>query len=251
MGEVVRWLRAVLAMLAPQPTMLSGRERLRVSVGALVGIFATGVLTALSVSAGNVLPVLVAPMAASAVLVFVLPASPLAQPWAVIGGNMVSAAIGVACAKWISPALIASAVAVAAAIVAMLLLRCLHPPGGAMALTAVLGGPTLTAAGFDLVWMPVVANSVALVLAATVFHRLTRHRYPHHPMLAAAQPAPPQVHARPFTDADLASALRDGDEIIDIDVEDLMLLVQRAEQHAARRMAEVKASGTVPFRRSA
>ncbi|UUZ55438.1 HPP family protein [Massilia sp. H-1] len=51
---------------------------------------------------------LIAPMGASAVLLFCLPASPLAQPWAVIGGNLVSALVGVACARLLPDPLLAA-----------------------------------------------------------------------------------------------------------------------------------------------
>ena len=44
---------------------------------------------------------LIAPMGASAVLLFCLPASPLAQPWSVVGGNVVSGLVGMACVKWL------------------------------------------------------------------------------------------------------------------------------------------------------
>jgi len=40
----------------------------------------------------------VAPLGASSVLVFAVPASPLAQPWSVVGGNCVSALVGIAAA---------------------------------------------------------------------------------------------------------------------------------------------------------
>jgi CBS domain-containing membrane protein len=81
---------------------------------------------------------LVAPMGASAVLLFAVPASPLAQPWSIVGGNLVSATVGVACATWISDLVDAAALAIALAICAMFALRCVHPPSGAVALTAVL-----------------------------------------------------------------------------------------------------------------
>ena len=75
------------------------------------------------------------------------PASPLAQPWSVIGGNLVSAAIGVACARAVADPTLAAALAICLAIAAMFTLRCVHPPSGAIALTAVLGGAEVHAAG--------------------------------------------------------------------------------------------------------
>ena len=125
------------------------------------------------------IPLLVAPMGASAVLLFAVPASPLAQPWSIIGGNLVSATVGVACATWIADPVDAAALAIALAICAMFTLRCVHPPSGAVALTAVLGGPSIHSLGFGFVFEPILIQSFALLAAAIVFHALTGHRYPH------------------------------------------------------------------------
>lgn len=72
---------------------------------------------------GANIPLLVAPMGASAVLLFAVPASPLAQPWSIIGGNLVSATIGVTCANVIGDPTLAAALAVALAICGMFALR--------------------------------------------------------------------------------------------------------------------------------
>jgi len=71
-------------------------------------------------------------MGASSVLLFAVPASPLAQPWSIVGGNFVSALVGIGCAHWIPDPALAATLAVGLAIIAMFQLRCLHPPGGAM-----------------------------------------------------------------------------------------------------------------------
>ena len=71
-------------------------------------------------------------MGASAVLLFAVPSSPLAQPWSILGGNVVSAVTGVLIFKIFGHSALALGVAVACAILAMSLLRCLHPHGGAV-----------------------------------------------------------------------------------------------------------------------
>ncbi|MEG8058719.1 HPP family protein [Sphingomonas sp. 22L2VL55-3] len=76
------------------------------------------------------LPLLVAPIGASAVLIFAVPASPLAQPWSVVGGNIISALVGVTAARFVPIPYLAAGVAVGGAILVMSLLRCLHPPAG-------------------------------------------------------------------------------------------------------------------------
>ena len=153
---------------------------------------------------------LVASMGASAVLLFAVPHGPLSQPWAVFGGHLVSAVIGVACVKLQTQPLVAAALAVALAISAMHYLRCIHPPGGATALTAVAGGDAVHALGFDYVLTPVLLNVCVILVVAIVFNwpfpwrrypavwARTRHR-------AAAAPASAQRDER-FSREELVNA---------------------------------------------
>src|SRR6187551_2341605 len=131
-------LRAWRQALWPAPVMVDGKQRFRAAAGAFVGILVAGVVSRMIGDASGLGPWLVAPMGASAVLIFAAPASPLAQPWAVLGGNTVSALVGTACVLLIPDPALAGAVAVALAIGLMFQLRCLHPPGGASALLMVL-----------------------------------------------------------------------------------------------------------------
>ncbi|RVD70880.1 hypothetical protein EN751_18360, partial [Mesorhizobium sp. M4A.F.Ca.ET.029.04.2.1] len=135
------------------------RERLLACIGATIGIALTGVISGLAMGGGPHVALLVAPMGASAVLLFAVPASPLAQPWSITGGNSISALVGVTVAHFVHDPVIASGLAVALAIAAMSFTRCLHPPGGAAALTAVLGGPAVVSAGFLFPFVPVALNS--------------------------------------------------------------------------------------------
>ena len=128
-------------------------ERVRAVLGAVLGVlFAAGV--SLWISPEPALW-LIAPIGASAVLVFTAPASPLAQPWPVVAGNTVSALVGVACAHLLPLPLLAAALAVGLAISIMMLLRCLHPPGGAVALLMVL----MHEQSWSFVLFPVLVNS--------------------------------------------------------------------------------------------
>jgi CBS-domain-containing membrane protein len=153
---------------------------------------------------------LVASMGASAVLLFAVPHGPLSQPWAVFGGHLVSAVIGVACVKLTVHPLLASALAVALAISAMYYLRCIHPPGGATALTAVAGGDAVHALGFHYVLTPVLLNVCVILMVAMVFNwPFPWRRYPavwartqHRPATAAAST---QLGER-FSREELASA---------------------------------------------
>ena len=186
---LIEWLTSFV----PNPAAPPWRERGRRCGGALIGIAFTGLVTHLMFGAQGDIPLLVAPMGASAVLLFGASDSPLAQPWSIVGGNFVSALVGVACAQWIASPVAAASVAVALAICAMFLCRCVHPPSGAVALTAVLGGPAVHALGFRFVLAPIAFQSFALLSAALAFHALTGHRYPR----AAFRPAP-QAAAAPL-----------------------------------------------------
>lgn len=130
------WLRSLL----PARASVSQAERLRSGAGALLGILIAGFASAAVLGATPGAVWLIAPMGASAVLLFALPASPLAQPWSVLEGNVVAALIGVSCALYIHAPIPAAAAAIFVAIGAMFALHCLHPPSGAVALTAVIGG---------------------------------------------------------------------------------------------------------------
>ncbi|PCD01679.1 HPP family protein [Sphingomonas spermidinifaciens] len=204
-------------------------ERLVACVGAGLGLALT-YLAGLLAPHGT-LPAIVAPLGASAVLVFAVPASPLAQPWPVIGGNTISALVGVAVWRLVPDPAVAAGVAVGAAILAMSLLRCLHPPGGAAALTAVIGGAAVHEAGYAFALAPVALNSAALVLAGLAFHRLTRRAYPHRPAAPAPATRPPAILA-----TDIDAALEEMHESFDIAREDLDQLIARAQAHAATRV---------------
>jgi CBS domain-containing membrane protein len=222
------WLRGFL----PAPVALKWPERLKASVGALLGIAFTGGITALLLGANASVPFLVAPMGASAVLLFGVPASPLAQPWSVMGGNLLSATIGVACATLIPDQVDAGALAVALSIAAMFLCRCVHPPSGAVALTAVLGGPAIHALGFGFVLAPIALQSLALVVAAIAFHALTGHRYPH---AARVTQADASAVDQGFTRGDLEAVLARRGELLDIDAADLESLLRETQLRAYAR----------------
>lgn len=215
------------------------RERLIACVGALVGIGLTGVISGYLFGQGPHLPLIVAPMGASAVLLFAVPASPLAQPWSIIGGNVVSAMMGIIAAYLIHDPIIAIGVGVSLAIAAMSFTRCLHPPGGAAALTAVLGGPVVTGWGLLFPFVPVGLNSCILVGLGLLFHKLSKRNYPH---VAAKVPVnthqtadlPSSLRAG-FREEDVDAALAALDETFDIDRGDLSRLLRQVELQATVR----------------
>jgi CBS domain-containing membrane protein len=182
-------------------------------------------------------PLLVAPMGASAVLLFAVPASPLAQPWSVFGGNVVSALAGTFIALLIPDPTLAAAMAVGLAITAMSLLRCLHPPGGAVALSAVLGA-VHAPPSYMFALVPVGVNTALLVAIAILFHRLAGHNYPHAPPAkpnATHGTSDPAPVARTPSPQDIEAALDNFGETLDIDPADLQAVLRDAELRAAER----------------
>ncbi|MCS0497727.1 HPP family protein [Ancylobacter sp. MQZ15Z-1] len=217
--------------------MLAGatlRDRLFASLGALFGIGMTALITGLAAKEGTPLIWIVPPMGASAVLLFAVPASPMAQPWAAIGGNIISAFIGVVIAHYMPLSALAAALAVGGAIAAMSLLRCLHPPGGAAALVGLFAG---SSSSYLLPLLPVGANAVVLVACAWLYHRVSGHAYPHRP----PAPKPADTPAWTFDRGDVAQALEEMGETFDISPEDLETLLavlkQRALVRAYRQLA--------------
>ena len=231
-------MRVSLRRLIPDLTPISPRERLRSAGGAFVGILATGLVSRAALGDASSLPVLIAPMGASAVLLFAVPSSPLAQPWSIVGGNLVAGLVGVSAAAIVPDPFFAAAIAICGAIGLMMALRCVHPPSGAVALTAVLGGPAIRELGFGFVLWPVAANSLLLLAAALIFNNLTGRSYPHVQARAPAASAGSDAE-RPARSgvaaADLDAALKELDLLIDVDRGDLETILHHAQIHSYRR----------------
>jgi CBS domain-containing membrane protein len=214
------------------------RDRLRACLGALLGIGLTSAISAAVVHPHGAFLLIAAPMGAAAVLVFAVPASPLAQPWSVIGGNIIAALVGVTVRMLVPMPELAAPIAVGAAILMMSLARSLHPPAGAVALTAVVGGPAVIDAGFAFVLVPIALNAIILTACGILFHRFSGHSYPHRVPVAASVPTEAALRAE-----DLDKALADLGETLDVSREDLDLLFGRVEYHAAQRRTRMASSG--------
>ena len=114
---------------------------------------------------------LFASLGSTACIVYAAPESPFSRPRSIIGGHMVSASAGIAVAAAASmielPPTLAAPFAVAAAVSAMLSLRCLHPPAAGtslIALTTTL--PSITLLSF------LGIQTFAIVLVAAIFGRV-------------------------------------------------------------------------------
>ena len=218
-----RWL----SNFWPAPIGINGRERLRVIVGAVMGVLITALLSRWWGEHGALGPWMVASLGASAVLVFCMPSSPLAQPWPVLGGSTLSALVGAACAALIPDPVLAGAIAVGAAIAVMVPLRCLHPPGGAMALYVVLSASD----GVHLAVFPILFNVLILLVVGIVYNGLTGRSYPHPQRVVRGGSAPTGA----FTASDVDAALAHYNEVLDVSRADLEGLLHLAGRAAFQR----------------
>ena len=164
---------------AQAPPGVGAGELLWSWIGAVIGIGACGWLSARYFEPRD-LTLLIGSFGASAVLVYGAIKSPLAQPRNLIGGHVISGLVGAACWQWFGDTVwIAAALGVSIAIVAMLATKTLHPPGGATALIAVIGGPKIHALGFLYAFVPAGAGALVLLLVALVVNNLSKNRkYP-------------------------------------------------------------------------
>jgi len=230
--NVAQWFAAFV----PPPVTVARREIALGALGALLGLGWAAWLSQHMLAGLN--PWFIAPMGASAVLLFAVPSSPLAQPWSIIGGNLVAALIGVTCAAHVPDVALACALSGSLAIAAMFSLRCLHPPSGAVALTAVLGGPAIKALGYAFVLWPVAIDSLLLLMAALVFNVSARRRYPHRAPAPASthltRDVPPSARVG-LTLPDLHAAIEARGELLDVSEDDLQELFVEAEHRAWRR----------------
>ena len=152
-------------------------ERLRAVLGAFLGLFLVVTAAKYLGELSGINEWLMASLGASALLVFALPQSPMAQPWAVIAGNTLSALVGISVLYFISEPLIAMPLAASLSILGMFIMRCLHPPAAAVALIVVLGQVT----HYRYAFFPVMVDSVLLILAGAAYSNLTGKSYPNRP----------------------------------------------------------------------
>lgn len=224
------------ALLGVERNTTSHTEKLISGLGALVGMLVVyGIsLTVCGQGPGTVL--LVASMAASAVLLFAVPHGALSQPWSVLSGHLLSAFIGVSCQSLFPDYFWTSALAVGLSVTAMHYLRCVHPPGGATALTAVIGGADVHALGYLFLVTPILVNVLAILAAAIAFNSVfSWRRYPAH--LARRRKSKrvrPSERQFELTQEDFAAAMEQLDSYVDITAESLTELLELAKQHAEK-----------------
>jgi CBS-domain-containing membrane protein len=109
------------------------------------------------------------PFATSIVLVMATPDAAPSRPRALIGGHLLSAAMGLVIVHTLGPGAWTAALAVGLALAAMVLTDTLHPPAGIDPLLVVTGHLPWT-----FLLMPVAAGALSLWLFAAAWTALTR-----------------------------------------------------------------------------
>ena len=171
------YLKRYSFYLGGDQPVVTWTERLRSSCGAFVGLMLVLTIAKYLGELNGMDEWLMASLGASALLVFALPQSPMAQPWAVIAGNTLSALVGIGINHFVDQPLLAMPAAAMLSILGMYALRCLHPPAAAVALIAVLG----KILGYRYAFFPVMVDSVLLILAGAAYSNVTGKPYPNRP----------------------------------------------------------------------
>jgi len=231
----LEWLNT----LKPNFKVLPLKERLLCGLGALLGLTLSSFISWWML--GDINAWYIAPMGASSVLLFAVPASPLAQPWNMVVGNIIAGIIGVTCAMYIPNLTEAFSVAVGMSIILMMTTDSLHPPSGAVAITAVLGGEAVHELGYHFIFYPVLLNSMLLLVIAIVFNRLLGKQYPQVAQINQRSKDPTPTQKVTIQPQDIQATLDQQTELLDISEYDLQKIILAAQEKAnARGMSQFK-----------
>ncbi|MGW0037681.1 HPP family protein [Gordonia sp. NPDC003376] len=222
-------IRAAIRSLGPASSGGTPWEAIRAGVGSLLGMAVVGAVLACSGVDLTTGLFMIAPFGATTVLVFAAPSSPLAQPWPTVVGSVLSAVVGVAVTLTVSQPILRVVLAVGLAVTAMIACRAVHPPAGAVALTAALSPDTVHALGFRFALAPVAVGVCLLVVVAAVYGRATRRHYPFRQF--AEEPRPTERLG--LTEDELTGILARYRQSLNLGVADLARLIGAAELQAA------------------
>lgn len=220
----------LLKYLGVESFRVGHTEKLVSALGAFLGILAVFYTSTYFIK-GHDSYLIVASMGASAVLLFAVPHGTLSQPWSLLGGHLISAVIGVSCAKFIPDIFIAAPLAVGLAVGAMYYLHCIHPPGGATALSAVVGSNAVHELGYQFVLTPVLINVTAILSIAIAFNFFFRwRRYPSYLAQQKMKADKPETTYDAITHEDFVYALSEFDSYLDISESDLLKIYELVTQ---------------------
>jgi len=159
------WFEIRLATSYQRPPFC---QALIATLGGAVGI---GLLALISEVSGSA--ILMAPLGATAVLVFGLPGSPLSQPRHVIGGHALAMAVGLICFYMLGNGVLAVGIGSGLALGLMLITRTVHPPAGANPLLLMFMGTNVSEAALQIA-LPGVVGAALLYLVAASTHYLSK-----------------------------------------------------------------------------
>ncbi len=235
-------MRSLFSLIGVELSAVSYREKAVSALGGVVAIALLMWVTHLSIGLDQATCV-IASMGASAVLLFAVPHGQLSQPWPVLAGHGFSATIGVLCARYLGHGWLAAGCAVGLSIGLMHQLKCIHPPGGATAMTAVVGGESVHALGFHFIWWPVLLNALIMVTVAVIFNwPFVWRRYPA-ALSRSRHPHKPHPFGRENAHEDIVKALRELDSFVDVTEADLLMLARMiAREREARLIKESRKS---------
>jgi len=153
------------------------------SIGAFLGILLIAYLEEIGGSHDKSSLFVIGSFGASAVLIYGAPLAEFSQPRNLIGGHVLSALVGVTIALLVKENIVlASALAVSSSIAVMHLTRTLHPPGGATALIAVIGGDRVQDLGYWYVLSPVLVGAFIMLLVALFVNNMSIDPKRHYPV---------------------------------------------------------------------
>ncbi|WP_179290549.1 HPP family protein [Vandammella animalimorsus] len=225
-------LHQLLLDLRPAPTGIALKECLRIMGGCALSVGIVATLAQWLAQSQLELFWHGATLASSALLVFALPFSPMAQPWAVLMGSLLCTAVGMAC-SWLlgHNTVLAACLAVPLAIVAMIYLRAVHPPATSLALYAVLQhihAPSV-------LLFPIGFNLLLLIAIAIAYNHATGRRYPHRQISTAAPDEASAQGKQLLTQTDVDQVLARHNELLAISRNDLTKMLQKASGAAYER----------------
>lgn len=226
--------KELLPLLKPSFDPVPLAEKIRAGLAATAGILLMGLAIRFLPQIGYPL-IMFASSAASAVLLYAVPHSPMAQPWALLAGNLLSGMVGWACSLLIPDPVVAAACAVGMAVLLMHLAHCLHPPGGATALIMVLGAEQFHQHGWAWAAGTVFANTILSLLLALIINNLIPGR--NYPIRMVAMPSPASENSVELGPGDIEWALTQMDGVIDVSEQDLLDIYRLASARVKERTA--------------
>ncbi len=229
-------LRKILQSMGPAVPRPAVKDAVLGGVGVMFGLGLTGLFALSPLTDLDTGLFLIAPFAATSALLFVLPNSPLAQPWSAIVGNTLAAVVGIAVCMVVADPLLRLVLSVGLTLSVTMLARAMHPAAAAVAMTIALNPQIVEALGFWFAIFPVALGTSALVGLAMVYARLTGRRYPFRQFGAAGpqktRDAAP-VERMGLSEGALIEILERYRQSFNLGVQDLARLVGAVQLQAA------------------